>query len=339
MLGRLGSIAVALGVLAIGGSALAQPSAENEARALVLFKDAVAALDRGDYAEACPKFDAAMKLFPSPSTELNIARCFERDGKIASAWAAYQRVLVLNRYTAQQKRRDALEKMANHGAAALQHRLPTLRIVVPAAPPGLQVVQDGQELPAASFGVPLPVDPGAHELAATAPGRETWKQAVTAIEGKTSEVTIVLAVAAPPPVGPLSPPPREPPPGVEQHRPGVPTWAWVTGGAGVALVAVAAVFRADWAQIDAKQATAGCGPDLTSCPRSYTTLAADNAQKDRDRALVLGLGAAGIAGVGAGLVGIVTGAVARRRALHPPSMGVAPWLGRSGTGIVLQGAY
>jgi hypothetical protein len=337
---RLASIPVALGVLAIAGSALAQASAENEARALVLFKEAVAALDKGDYAEACPKFEAAMKLYPSPSTELNIARCFERDGKTASAWAAYQRVLVLNRDTTQPRRREALEKMANDGAAALQGRVPALRIVVPAAPPGLRVAQDGQELPAASYGVELPVDPGAHEIVATAPGYETSKQVVTAIEGKRSEVTIVLTATPPPPVAPVPPLlPRDVPPVVEEHRPGVPAWAWVVGGAGVALVAGAAVFRVDWAKMDTKQQMAGCGADLMSCPASYTTLEGDNARKDRDRALFVGLGAAGVVGLGAGLIGIVTGSVARRRAPRPAPVGASLRLGRDGAGIALEGAY
>src|SRR5262249_38798031 len=151
-------------------------------------------------------------------------------------------VLVLNRDTKEQQRREALEKMANDGAAALQGRLPKLRIVVQAPPSGLRVTEDGQELSPASFGLALPVDPGAHEIVASAPGFAAWKQTVTAAEGDTSEVTIVLTELPKPPVDTL---PAPLPPSTPLKR-GVPVWAWAVGGTGVALGAVAVGFRVDW---------------------------------------------------------------------------------------------
>lgn len=78
--------------------ARAQRVARDPAAAEALFKAARALVEKGDYAAGCPKFEASLALNPSASTMLNIALCHEHDGKIASAWEAYNRALTLNRW-------------------------------------------------------------------------------------------------------------------------------------------------------------------------------------------------------------------------------------------------
>lgn len=186
----------------------AQALAAYKDGALGLFQEAIVALQKGDYARACPRFQAAMTLFPSPSTQINIAKCLAHEGKTASAWAAYNRVHSLHWDSAHADRREALEKMASEGAAALEPRLPKLRLIVVAPAPGLdavlKVTQDGTVVPVGSLGVSLPVDPGAHEIAATAPGWDAWKQKVVLTEGATTNVAIELTAATPASPGPLA---------------------------------------------------------------------------------------------------------------------------------------
>jgi hypothetical protein len=62
----LRALPIASSLFLLAAPALGQTSAQNEAQALALFKEALAAIEKNDYAVACPKFDAAMKLFPSP---------------------------------------------------------------------------------------------------------------------------------------------------------------------------------------------------------------------------------------------------------------------------------
>ena len=338
------SIPLVLAFLSMAGRAAAEPSAADEEKARELFKEAVGAMDAGDYAAACPGFRAAMVLYPSPSTQLNIGRCFEHEGKMASAWAAYQRVLELNRDTKDPRRREGLEKLATDALGALEPKLPRLRLVVPTVPAGLKVTRDGQDVPAASLGVPLPVDAGAVVIEAVAPGYEAWKQTVTVVGGKTSEVIIALVVTPPP--APIVRTQTPSPPVVVARAPvdaaptgRIPAWAWATGGVGVALGVAAIAFRVDWGAMDAKQEAAGCGADLQSCSRkTYTTLEADNARKSRDRGLSVGLGAASIAGIGVGIVGIVVGAV-KKSEPDGAAIGVVPWFEGTMGGAALRGRF
>jgi hypothetical protein len=71
---RGGTLSVVAAALSVARAAPCQAPPDSEARALALFKEALAAVDRSDYATACPRFEAAMKLYPSPATQLNIAR-------------------------------------------------------------------------------------------------------------------------------------------------------------------------------------------------------------------------------------------------------------------------
>jgi hypothetical protein len=318
------AILLAAAVLAPAGSAhaQAQASAQSEAQALALFKQAVVELKSGNFAAACPRFDAAMKLFPSPSTELNLARCFEHDGKVASAWAAYQRVLVLNRDTKERQRYEALDKAGNDGAMALQGRLPRVRIAVPAAPPGLKVTEDGQELPAASFGMPLPVDPGEHALVATAPGYGEWRSTVTAVEGKTSEVSIALAADAP-------------------SKREVPSWAWVVGGVGVVSLGFAAGFGVDGLSAAGSLKSLCQGGVLAGCTVQSAAqqgqVEALNSRKDRDLGVFIGTGAVGAVAVTVAVATVLGGGKAS--ATPTGSLTFAPVAGRGFLGAGLAGGF
>jgi hypothetical protein len=281
---------------------------QDPAAAEALFRSAQEALDRGDWSTACAKFDASMSLDPAVSTLINVAKCHVRQGKVATAWAELQRALVLNRETVGAQRQRELETYAQRLIAELEPRLPKLTVVLRERPVGLRVERDGVELPMESLGEPLPADAGAHEVVASAPGYVTAKRSVSVEEGKLATVELSLVAAPPAPV--TAAPTVDAGHGREQTdgapRGGVPTWAWIAGGLGLALGGAAVAFRIDQASAESNL-TDQCGDEVDDCPsiEKYDP-ADDNARKNRDAALFIGFAAGAGVALGAALVGIVT---------------------------------
>lgn len=328
-------LASAVAVMLGGSAARAQQPARDPVAAEALFKAARALVDKGDDAAGCPKFEASFALNPSASTMINIARCHEREGKVATAWHDYQRALVLNRETAGEQRRRSLDEIAQKEIAALEPRVPKLRVVVASAPSGLEVRRDGAALPAAALGEPLPIDPGAHEIRASAPGHETETRALTLAEGQTETVELALRPVAAAGAAKAS---GEANGASEAPRGGVPTWAWVSGAAGIALAGASIVFLADdLSAIGALRENCRDVPGGTYCDPGYD-FAADNARKNRDFGLFVGLGGAGLVAIGAAVYGIVRSGGAQEPARAQGAVAL-PWIAPSGAGASVSGSF
>ena len=126
------STAISLAIaLAVAGNAHAQPT-DSVAAAEQLFEQARALFDQGNFAEACPRFDASYKLDPALGTLLNMATCYEMLGHIASAWGHYREVIAHAQKVGDLARID----IAKARIAALQPRLPKLTIKPPKYPIG-----------------------------------------------------------------------------------------------------------------------------------------------------------------------------------------------------------
>src|SRR5687767_251519 len=108
----------------------AQP-ADNRALAEQLFNEARDLVKAERWSEACPKFEASLRYDPVLGTRLNLATCYERIGKLASAWGLYRESVELARKAGDTRRADYAQKQA----AALEPRLPKLAISAPASPP------------------------------------------------------------------------------------------------------------------------------------------------------------------------------------------------------------
>jgi len=165
----------------------ANPS-DSTAAAEQLFAEARALVAAGDIAKACPKFEASMRLDPALGTRLNLADCYEREGKWTSAWAAFKAAADVARGA-----KDDRADMAAERAHTLESRLPRLVIRVAERPAGLVVKRDGRVVDPALFGSPVFVDPGSTRIVAMAPGRTERSVDVVAVEGKLAEVDIRLA--------------------------------------------------------------------------------------------------------------------------------------------------
>lgn len=326
--GLASAVAVALG----GAAAHAQEPARDPVAAEALFKAARALVDKGDDAAGCPKFEASLALNPSASTQINIARCREREGKLATAWHDYHRALVLNRETAGEQRRRSLDEVANKGIAALEPRVPKLVIVVKGAPSGMEVLRDGTALPAAALGEPLPVDPGPHEIRASAPGHEAETRSITLAEGETTTVELTLRAAAAAAASAAKPPTRA----NEAQGGGAPAWAWISGAAGIALAGASVGFLIDdLSAISALRESCREVPGGTYCDPGYD-FAADNARKNRDFGLFVGLGAAGLVAMGVAAYGIVRSG---DEAAPAPAAVAVPWIAPSGAGASISGSF
>lgn len=131
-------------------------------------------MSAGRYAEACPKFEASERLDPGVGTLLNLAECYENVGKTASAWASFREAAASARAAGSTDR----EEVARSRAALLEPRLSKLKLSVAGSTEGLLVHRDGVLVDPAELGSALPIDPGRHEIKASAPGRRGWSKTV-----------------------------------------------------------------------------------------------------------------------------------------------------------------
>jgi hypothetical protein len=226
--------------LALAGAApaFAQPvDPQKLAAAQPLFTQAQDAMKANDYAKACPKLEEVTRLLPKGLGGLQtLARCYDRAGRLASAWAAY---LVAHNVATQEEHRDVeVEK------EALEPLLAHITIEVPdvvRALPGLAIERDGVPVGPAQWGTPVAVDKGKHVVVATATGKERWEKPVDVpIDG----VDVPVQVAAL----------------VDAKSSGLRTAGYVVGGLGLISTGVGAVFGA-LAISDKNQSGPYCGPN------------------------------------------------------------------------------
>lgn len=159
--------------------AAAQSESEAKVAANALFDEGKRLLADGAIEQACPKFEASLKLLDQLGVRLNLADCYEQLGKTATAWTEFREAE--SRAT---KRRDARAAYARQRTDALAPRLVKLNIsVLPANQlAGLTVRRDGAEIPVEAFGTALPINPGSYTIEASAPGFRTWSTLIDATQ-------------------------------------------------------------------------------------------------------------------------------------------------------------
>jgi len=206
--------------------------ASNRAAAEALFNEGRKLAASGKYADACPKFEASEQLDPGLGTLLNLAECYEKIGKTASAWAEYREAIPLARASGSKVRQD----LATERAAALESRLSMLTIRAMGGSEeasGLEIRRDGVPVQPAELGSPIPVDPGPHTIEAAAPGKQKWSSTVQVTDAARLAVEVPaltpLATSAAPPT--QAPKPVEAPPldqGVHSRSASTHSHSWTT---------------------------------------------------------------------------------------------------------------
>jgi hypothetical protein len=203
-----GSIIVAV-VVTVSGASFAQVSATNAALAEKLFEDARQLMAQQKYGEACAKLAESERLDPGVGTLLNLGECYEKSGKVASAWATYREAEGAAAREGQKKRAS----FAGSRARALAPDLSYLVVETASPPAGLTIRCDGKAIGGTSLGTPMPFDAGTHHVEAQAPGRRPWSTSVELAVKSTIRVAIPdLEVAPEPPDSARVPPVEKSPP-------------------------------------------------------------------------------------------------------------------------------
>jgi hypothetical protein len=236
----------------------------------LLFEQGRALMADGRYAEACPKLEKSQERDPGIGTEFNLARCYELQGRLASALAMYRRVADESRAAGQADR----ESVARNLGQELASRVPHLVLRVASPDPGTTVELDGTLVPSVRWSAPLELDPGAHELDVAAPERIPWRTVLRVErEGDTISVDVppLVPKTALQPVPP--PPPPEAPASTPRDvvaRPGSAqrVVALALGAAGLAGLVPATVFGLKAIALES-QATPLC-PDGQCSPPGYS---------------------------------------------------------------------
>lgn len=249
---------------------------EGEAHAQRLFEEGRTLLSQGRTGEACERFAASEKLSHAGGTIMNLAECWLKIGRTASAYGRFREAASLARAAG----KTDIETMANQRADAIQKDLAYLSLSIDG---DADVRRDGEPLPREAWG-DVPVDPGEHVVEASRPGFATWKWrgAVKPTEHVRITPTFV----------PLEIQPKR------STAPIVIGWTGVaTGGALLAVTAVLAGVAAS-ANSSAQQKC----PMFDRCPDMNAVSQAHDAKTLADVATVTFITGAALAALGLGIV-------------------------------------
>jgi hypothetical protein len=160
--------------------------ASDKSNAEALFEEGLRLFDAKDYAGACARFTASQKLDPAVGTLLNLGRCYESAGHVASAHDAYADAIL----QAQRENDAPREKLARQKEAELAPLVPKLTILVPSGASRLHVERNGEVVSPATLAGPIPLDPGDQEIVATEPGKKPFSAHVVLAAGDNKKLTI-----------------------------------------------------------------------------------------------------------------------------------------------------
>jgi hypothetical protein len=322
---RAAALAIALaGALAASGAA-AQMN-DRSATAQALFEEGLALMNAGKLTDACPKLAKSQELDPGMGTAFRLGECYEKVGRLASAWELFVGVAESARKTGAAQRAEVAQKRAD----ALFPRLAKLIVnLAPgaAATEGISVTRDGVEMPRPLFGAGVPIDPGAHEIRAIAPRKKPFSTSISVPpDAKMAEVTIPALEDAPFSPAPVPPPP--PSPGRGQRIAGVVLGVVGLGGVGVGT-AFGLTASSTW-----NQALGNCvGRAENKCPPAAQQKG-DDAQQQAAISTIAFI--AGGALVATGVVVFLTAPRAKSEAARAPRL--HPWFGAGTGGIVAEGS-
>lgn len=216
--------------------ALAPRIASADSGAQALFDEGKRFMTAGDIDKACDRFERSQALEPAGGTLLHLAACREQQGNTATAWDLFNQALSAARAS---QRKDREQVAAEH-IASLEPKLVRVRIVVSAPAKGiahLTIRRDGKAIDNAAWGVAAPIDPGTHEISASAPGRVDWKKKITAVKPGSSLDVEVPDLEAAPASAITAPSGSDASDGSTQRTMGV-----VAGGVGVVGIVIGTVF-------------------------------------------------------------------------------------------------
>ena len=338
----LGSL-VLLGASTMTGGALGQPNtAQNKTMAEALYQEGERLFNAGNFAEACPKLAESQELDPALGTAFRLSECYEKQGKIASAWSLY--LEVANKLAGAGEPSKA-EKVRQR-AAALEPKLPKMLVEIPqtmADLPGIEVRRDGVLMGRASWGVALPVDPGKRVVRVSATGKEPWEMAFEA-----KEPGVVVPVRVPvlkdsPASSPVLPPNTTG--GGDSSGSAAPVLAIALGGVGIAGIGVGAAFgvlalnkASEWEDrtSDPSRCARGSNGALRCRPGEIGPIQdIEGSRSAFATASTIGFIAGGVFLAGGAVVWLASGSSGRK----PAAVRITPAVGWGGASLSLDGSF
>jgi hypothetical protein len=316
------------------GALWAQASVDKT-MAETLFSEGRTLLQAGDYEHACPKLAESNRLDPSLGALLNLAVCHEKQGLVATAWLEFTEASQLARRANERDRQD----LADTHAQALSLVVPRLTVSVTAQPAAdqLSVRIDSVVLGPHALGVAVPVDPGAHTVVASAPGKKTWTQQVELKTGEPPVAVTVPALEVDPavPVAPLVavvPPPQPAPspaaPAADQPSRPLTVPIYVAGGATI-LLAGGAIVTGVMAHTKADEYDkVNSDPDRSESERQSAYDAAHSLQ-------IVNVVCTGAAVAGA----VLTTVLVLTRPAASSKTALVPWVSPGGAGLAAVGRF
>ncbi len=178
----------ALSMLSFALPAHGQSSTDAAQRA---FDEGMALMKAGRFEAACLKLEESQKIEAGMGTQFRLAQCYEKVGRVASAWKNYVAVAAAARAArlrtsdvTEGRNLEQRETYSQSRADALVPEVARASIQVPADVallPDLTVTVDGGLIAPASWGS-VPLDTGTHRVIAAAPGHEPFTTDVTVTE-------------------------------------------------------------------------------------------------------------------------------------------------------------
>ena len=328
-------LGAALAVTPAGNTSAGAPT-DVRATAEKLYQDAYALTLEGDHARACKLYEESDRLDPANGTKLELARCYEKTARPASAWALY--VAVAEADAARGNWARGAEARAR--ADALEAELPRLVLMVPAsvaALPGLTITRDGVPVGEALWGAPMPVDLGKHTIRASRPDNQAW---VGIVNVSRKHETVVVAIPAP---SASAPPGRDAPGGREGardvgNRP--PALALAFGGVALAGLTVGGVCGglalAKWTEVE------DLAPGQCSAPARLSGCTQAVADKGAEASRFAAASTAGFVVGGAALAAGALAWLASGSDKGPASAArihILPAVGSAGVGALVRGEF
>jgi tetratricopeptide (TPR) repeat protein len=202
---RLGIVLALFAISTLCGPVLAQssvPTAEEKAAARTLGVEGLEALGKQQYDVALDAFERALGLFDFPTLRLGRARALAGLSRFVEASEEYRTLLNSDLDDSEQLRRVAQDAERELDEVKAKIGYVTLQVT----PRDAEVMLDGKKLAPGMFGVPVPLNPGQHELSAKRDGHGAFEQRVHVESGKAETMTVTLVPsAAPPPEAPPEP--------------------------------------------------------------------------------------------------------------------------------------
>lgn len=326
-------------ILLFSSNVVAQTDQERSA-ARETAKAGISEFRKENYSEALRLLETAEEVVHAPTHLLYMARSQVKVGLLVEARETYLKIINEELSSGASRAFQEAQDSAREELSQLASRIPKLKITLQSTDGSLledvAVRIDDQLLSSGLIHLPIPANPGARVVSATADGMQEARAEVTLEEGDTEEVTLTLERgSAAEEIGDGTAAGREDG-GANSQSPGRArrTVGWIAAGSGAALVGGGAVLGIlSSAQLrDARDDDTLCSDD--TCTEDGWT----EVDQAKVKALIgdISMGV-GIATIGVGVYLLVTG---KKSTVESARMRrIVPYADRHGGYLAIQGGF